>query len=390
MLSVPFNAGSRGTFQLDAMVVRPTRPGRYPLAIISHGSPRSGEDRTAMTPTSQTAIAIEFARRGWVTLVLMRRGYGESDGAWAEGYGTCDAPDYEAAGRASAQDLRAAIRFATDHGEQLASGGASVDATRVLLVGVSAGGFASIAGAAERLPGVVGVLNFAGGRGSQSADEVCDEDALVDAFGSYGRTATAPTLWLYAANDHFFGPALARRMFAAFQKSGGRGEFVRSPAFGADGHAQFSEAGLANWRDDVDAFLRAHRLPTWAAPVEDDLPTLRPPSGLSARGREEFEKYLASTNFDKAFAVSARGGYGWRTGRRTADDAADAALESCEANNASCTVYAVNNRLYQSRTFSFLQQPDSEQNLPASSSMPSVRGKSVSITAIASRSFRLW
>lgn len=339
MVSVPFRATARTTYQLEAMLVRPSS-GRQPLAILSHGSPRSGENRATFSPASQTAIAIEFARRGWAALVLMRRGYGASEGPWSEGYGSCDDPDYDSAGRASAQDIRAAIQFASDRGD------ARIDAARVLLVGVSAGGFASIASAAERLPGLVGVINFAGGRGSQTADDVCEESRLVSAYAGYGKTSTVPTLWIYAANDHFFGPALARRMFAAFQKSGGHGEFVASKPFGTDGHAQFSEAGMPNWRDDVDRFLRANRLPTWSAPVRETLATLPPPPGLSAKGREDFQKYLESTNFNKAFAVSTRGsGYAWRTGRRTADSAAEDAVDACETNNSACRVYATDNRL---------------------------------------------
>lgn len=337
MVTVPFSGKGR-TYQLEAMLVRASNQSRPPLAIISHGSPRSGEDRSAFSPTSSTAIAIEFARRGWATLVLMRRGYGESEGAWAEGYGSCNAPDYEAAGRVSAEDIAAGIRYGRSRSR-------SIDADRVLLIGVSAGGFASIAAAAERLPGLVGVINFAGGRGSQNADEVCGERQLIEAYAAYGRTATVPTQWLYATNDHFFSPSLARRMFAAFQRSGGRGELVISPAFGADGHGQFSENGMPNWRGDVDRFLRMHLLPTWEHPMAEWVPRLTAPAGLSEKGREEFQRYLASTNFNKAFAVSTRGGYGWRTGRRTGEDARDAALDACNANNSGCRVYAIDNQL---------------------------------------------
>lgn len=340
-VTVPFKS-PRGGYDLDAMLVTPTKSGRYPLALISHGSPRSSESREGFTPSTYTAIAIEFARRGYATLVLMRRGYGQSEGAWAEGYGSCDAPKYEAAGRASAQDLKAAIEYAASG--ELDNGRVRIDAGRVLLAGVSAGGFASIAAAGERLPGLIGVINFAGGRGSTTSDEVCEADQLVAAYGVYGRTSAVPTVWLYAENDHFFQPALARRMFAAFQRAGGRGTLIISPAFGTDGHAQFSENGMPNWRSDVDRFLRANQLPTWPSPIKDPAPSLAEPAGLSAKGREEFARYLASNNFNKAFAVNARGGYGWRTGRRTADDAADDALEACEANNSGCKVYAIDNR----------------------------------------------
>ena len=50
--------------------------------------------------------ALEFARRGWAAAIVMRRGYGGSDGGWAETFGPCDNPNYIAAGKAGAADLR--------------------------------------------------------------------------------------------------------------------------------------------------------------------------------------------------------------------------------------------------------------------------------------------
>ena len=72
-----------------------------------------------------------------------------------------------------------------------------------------------VAAAAQQPPGGVAVLNFAGGRGSDKPYSVCDADQLVETFGTLGKTVRVPTLWLYAANDHFFGPKLAQRFFKA-------------------------------------------------------------------------------------------------------------------------------------------------------------------------------
>ncbi len=55
-------AGAGG---LEALLVRPNEPGRYPLALINHGSPRSADERPDMTPWSMLPEAIEFARRGF-------------------------------------------------------------------------------------------------------------------------------------------------------------------------------------------------------------------------------------------------------------------------------------------------------------------------------------
>src|SRR5580700_4688353 len=96
---------------LEALLVRPSDPGRYPLALLAHGSPRSGADRVAMTPLAMLPQALEFARRGWAAAVVMRRGYGNSDGGWAEANGDCGNPNYVAAGNAGAADLKTTLEF---------------------------------------------------------------------------------------------------------------------------------------------------------------------------------------------------------------------------------------------------------------------------------------
>jgi len=143
---------------LEALLVRPKESGRYSLALISHGSPRSPAGRTEMTPWAMLPQAIEFARRGWAAVVVLRRGYGGSGGGWAETYGPCANPDYVAAGSAGAADLNAAISFL--------GGRPDVDTSRMIAVGVSAGGFATVALTADPPPGLVAAISFAGGRGS--------------------------------------------------------------------------------------------------------------------------------------------------------------------------------------------------------------------------------
>jgi hypothetical protein len=47
----------------------------------------------------------------------------------------------------------------------------------------------------------------------------------------------------------------------------------------------------------------------------------------------------------KAFAVSPNGGYGWRSGRTTADDARRDSLSACMKWSPTCTLYAVDDQL---------------------------------------------
>jgi hypothetical protein len=55
-------------------------------------------------------------------------------------------------------------------------------------VGVSDGGFGSIAAAALVPNGLAGVINFAGGPVPRAADSICQQDVLISAYSSYGQT----------------------------------------------------------------------------------------------------------------------------------------------------------------------------------------------------------
>jgi hypothetical protein len=54
--------GDLGT--LEGLLVRQSEPGRYPLVLLAHGSPRSAADRPAMTPLAMLPEALQFASRG--------------------------------------------------------------------------------------------------------------------------------------------------------------------------------------------------------------------------------------------------------------------------------------------------------------------------------------
>lgn len=337
-ITVPISPGGAGPFRLEAMVTRPEAAGRYPLMIWSHGAPRDAADRVKTSAAGAAEAVISFAQRGWIVVSLIRRGYGKSEGGYVEGAGfTCRNPGYMSEAKISGGDILEALKILSKRPD--------VDPDVLVLAGISAGGFASLGAAAESPPGLAAVLNFAGGRGSTRPDSVCNEDQLVQAFGALGAKITVPTFWAYSANDHYFGPELARRFHDAFTKAGGRATFAALPAFGEDGHRLTSREGVALWRDPLDRFLRIQRLPTWASPEKLPTPFLPPPPGASAQTKAEFEKYLGLVQFEKAFVVTSRGGFSWRSGKRTAEEAIDEAMASCSAKSEGCMVYAVNNTL---------------------------------------------
>src|SRR5262245_13635985 len=236
---------------LQTRVLRPAGPGPFPLAVVSHGSPPDPAQRPAMQVPTYATASNWLLQRGYIVALPLRRGYGETGGRWLENFGSCSSPDYYRAGLTTAEDIRTAADFLRDRSD--------VRRDRVLLIGVSAGGWGSLAAASQNPPGVSAVINFAGGRGGhQPKVGNCAPQSLVTAAGRYGSTARIPTLWLYAANDSFFAPDLARKMFNAFVRAGGRAEFVALPAFGSDGHQLFGAAdGRALWQPPVEKFLDA-------------------------------------------------------------------------------------------------------------------------------------
>jgi pimeloyl-ACP methyl ester carboxylesterase len=266
----------------------------------------------------------------------MRRGFGHSDGPVMEISGPCDNRNYVRSAQISADDVVATV--------QALKAQAWVDPTRILLVGVSTGGLAVTAAAARKPASLVGVVNFAGGRGSKGPDEVCQPERLVEAVRVFGEAARAPALWIYAENDHFFGPDLAGQMFAAYTGGGAPATLVMERPFGEDGHFLFTDAP-ERWWPTVDDFLDRLHLPVkiLVPPVAADL---LPPLSFGTIAQESFRAYLRSNRFEKAFAMALTGNVSaWRAGQESIEDAEAAALQECSKHAPQCKIYAAGNQL---------------------------------------------
>jgi dienelactone hydrolase len=222
---------------------------RRPLVVINHGTSEGNRLSTAM-PVYYW-LSRWFVDRGYVVVLPQRRGHGATGGPLAEAVGDCAHPDHYQSGLVAASDIAAATRFMTRQ--------PFVDPARALVVGISTGGWASLALTAQD-PGVArAVINFAGGRGGHAlgqANAICGEKQLIDAAAQYGKTARTPTLWLYAENDSYFAPGLAKRLAAAWQKAGGAAQLDVLPSYGRDGHDIANDrAGWDLWGEDVSKFL---------------------------------------------------------------------------------------------------------------------------------------
>ncbi len=216
---------------------RPRAWGPFPWIVMSHGTaPTPEANRTIGRYRSLNPIR-EWVRRGYAVIVPVRRGYGASGGEkFGDSYGTCARPDFRRAGEGAA-----------------------------LLVGQSAGGFASIYTASKRPEGLVAVLAFAPGRGGRPDTHPglpCAPEPVAKLFASIAPDIAVPVLWFYAENDAYIGPAAAKLWFESFRAAGGRGDFVMLPPFPENrGHGVYpAAAGTPLWTAAAAAFFRSHQI----------------------------------------------------------------------------------------------------------------------------------
>lgn len=311
-----------GKKRLEAVMVRPNDNAPHPLALLTHGTPRLADQRSEMTPLRMIPQAREFARRGWTAVIVMRRGYGDSGGGYEEDAHACGRrpANYSGATKESVKDLREAAAYLDTRPE--------VDPSRMIGVGVSTGGLAMVGLAANPPAGMMAGISFAGGRGSNAPDHVCNPESLIQTFAEFGKHARVPMLWVYAANDHFFGPELAKSFYQAYEQNGGKAKFFAAGPFGTDGHGLFSLRGIPIWTAMVDEFLKSENLVLRDSLLPVEVPKVDPPEYISSAGREEFPTYLLSAPH-KAFAASRAGEFGVAVGRRTTQEAEKHALEAC-------------------------------------------------------------
>jgi len=320
---------------LEAFVTRPSAPGRYPVALITHGTSGDAYNR-GLTANRYSGTAIAFAHRGYAAVVVLRRGYGQSTGRDGIAYVNCDDPAHQLAGEVARTDLLAALDAVRRQPW------ASPD--KAVLLGSSTGGWAVLAAAAVNPPGVQAVLDFSGGRGA-SWPQVCGKANLMRAATAFGQTARTPVLWIYAENDKEFPPVLAREMFSHYQAAGGAGELFVTEADGEDGHFIMSSASPTLWWPKVGAFLAARGLPSDEMIKAQAAEKLPAPPSLSEDGQKSFTRYLASTTYEKAFATDGSKHWSWNSGYRTQQEAARAVLSYCRQRASDCFLYAVGNRI---------------------------------------------
>jgi pimeloyl-ACP methyl ester carboxylesterase len=230
------------------------RPGdeARPLVVVNHGLTTVEADRRETRPSACGALANFFAAKGYNVAFPLRRGYGETGGRFVEGgSSTCSANmDFVGPGLATAADIQRVVEHLSQRSD--------IQPRHTLVVGHSGGGWGALALASRNPAGIIGYVNLSGGHGSRrgTPEGACGPGPLVKAARAFGRTAQAPTLWIYAENDSHIGPRLSRALFAAYQAGGGKGAFVMLPPYDDEGHNIFDEDGLDLWGAVVERWLK--------------------------------------------------------------------------------------------------------------------------------------
>jgi dienelactone hydrolase len=316
---------------------RPGGTGPFPLVVFVHG--RNSQMRHEPPRWRALPSARFWTRRGFAVLVMTRVGYGElGQHVDPEAGGACSNVDYMPALDAMTTQIERVLAFA--------AGLPWADTRRVLLQGVSYGGFGTIASIARAPPGVIGAVNFVGGLGGnpdRRPRNPCQGDRITSIAAAAGARARVPMLWLYAENDAFWGAEWPKRWHQAYVRAGGKAELTTFGAVGTDGHKLLNE-GFSKWRPVVDRFVAGlgFKLPVAApgsrasgfARIEeaDKVPHIAP-----AVRAEGYARFLAA-DVPRAFAMSPTGAWAWRSGL----DAVKVAMERCRSRSRTpCELYAV-------------------------------------------------
>lgn len=348
----PVTIGGK-TYRLEGLIVKQSdAKGRLPIALFTNGGEATATAAMGAATTTATyaPFARDLARRGWLAVVALRRGFGTSDGPKPGPVG-CQADSFNAWVNAAADDLQATINFVAQRPD--------ADASKVIVIGSMDAGVAAVALSARNPAGLVGVFNIAGTLQSESKCPM--QDTLLDAFREFGAKSRVPNIWIYSQDDRLSDPDFTDRIHSAFLDGGGDVKFVMFFRNGNVGPAIFGRAKQA-WYAQMDGFLALNDLPTWnVTDIEEIIGDLKITNGIEREYTGyDLDRYFADPG-EKALAFSPATHKAWvappnavvslphlpiwaATGASTLDAARKSALLNCQKTAQDCTIVMENFR----------------------------------------------
>jgi len=236
VLFIPPNSGT-----LETTLFLPKGDGPFPLVVINHGK---GDFEARKHQRFRAEHASEFfTSLGYAVALPMREGFSKSEG-WERSY----ACDMEKTGKEQAKSIRSAVDFLTKQ--------PFIDNSRVIIVGYSYGGFASLAYASEfPFKNIKAIINFSGGVSRRGGGCIWTEE-LLEAMAKYGENTPIPSLWIYSENDKLFPEWLAKGMHLRYKLAGGNSALLLTEPYSHDGHNLFIDPKAGElWEDVVKFFL---------------------------------------------------------------------------------------------------------------------------------------
>jgi carboxymethylenebutenolidase len=224
-----------GLLTLHGFLYRPPGPGPFPAIVFNHGS----EPLPGWLPSE----APFWVGHGFVLFIPHRRGQGRSkDAGRSINTYRGDDPAFVDALVAQNDDVIGAISYLAAQ--------PFVDKHRIAAIGCSLGGIESLL-AAERAPGIVAAVDFAG-----ASITWADNPALQDRMKLAARNARVPVFFVQAENDYNTAPS---RVLSDEMKRAGKPMRVHIfPPKGTtpqSGHAFCIGGAHPPWGDEVLGFL---------------------------------------------------------------------------------------------------------------------------------------
>lgn len=231
------------TYTLEYRLLRTNDSLPRPLIIMTHGRNGPYPQRNLAEVDGYENFCSALAGKGYVVMMLVRRGYGNSDGPDSELKNT----PYES-GLEAAKDLRSAVEYMKTQ--------PFVDPAKIVVMGHSQGGWAAIAFSTLKVDGVLGTVNISGGinyTDINSDSFSTRHSKWIADCGEYGKINAIPTLWVYSPNDQAIPGEASKPMFDSFQSNGGKGTFVMKPDYSTNGHLFVEEPSF--FMSDLTGFL---------------------------------------------------------------------------------------------------------------------------------------
>lgn len=236
--------------QLEMTLLLPEGSGPFPVTVFNHGDIERGSIYFRyQTRFRDMIVAREFLARGVAVAIPARRGVGKSEGVYPLPSSSGDA-DATYKGRLHARDIMPALAYLKTVPD--------IDSSRIIISGQSAGGYSTMYIASQNPPGVIGAVNFSGGRtdvGGNSFGPGALNRTMVNAFEDAGKTTSFPILLIFAEGDSRYSANTIRHSYQAFVDAGGHATLSLSPPIRDDGHFVYHHPEM--WRAALQEYLRS-------------------------------------------------------------------------------------------------------------------------------------